>query len=190
MKQLLVALVALAAASRVHAQPEFAYYGVSLGNFEYTEEFFGTEFFSDTVSSYHLMVGYQFMEHLTVEGGYGKTRTIRDTNSTLFDPPFTLTADFQILTIRLLGVLPFDNGLSLMGGIGYADMKQDFEQRQGNNTASGDQSSNEPGFYVAAQYNWERFAVRLGFQKNDFGDTPFGELGEVRETSLTFFYKL
>lgn len=190
MRNLLLALVALAAGYGVEAQPEFAYYGISLGNFEYTEEFFDTEFFSDDVSSYHLMIGYQFMKHLTVEGGYGKTSTIRDTNSVLFDPPFTLTADFRVLTLRLLGVLPFDNGLALLGGISYADMKQDFEQSQGNNSASGDESSNEPGLYLGAQYNWERFAIRLGYQKNDFGDTPFGELGEVKETSLSFFYKL
>lgn len=190
MKKLLLALVALAGAPAIHAQPEFAYYGISLGNFEYTEEFLDEEIFSDETSSYHLLVGYQFMEHLTVEGGYGKTSTLRGTNDVLFQPPVSFAADFQILTIRLLGVLPFDNGVALLGGVSYSDMKQDFRQAQGSNTLSDDQSSNEPSFYAAAQYNWERFAVRLSFDKRDFGDTPFGELGEVEETSLTFFYKL
>ena len=61
-------------------KPESAYYGVALGNFDYEEnDGFGGELFSDKVSSYRLMVGYQFMEHLAVEGGYGQTGTIRDT---------------------------------------------------------------------------------------------------------------
>jgi len=190
MKKLLCAVFALFGASAIHAQPEFAYYGLSVGDFEYKEEFLGQEIFSDTGRSYHLMVGYQFMEHLTVEGGYGKTNTLRGTNDVLFQPPITFSVDFQVLTLRLLGVLPFDNGLALLGGIAYSDMKQGFTQTNGIQTFSDDQSSNDPSFYAAAQYNWERFAVRVGFDKRDFGDTPFGEVGEVTETSITFFYKL
>jgi hypothetical protein len=190
MKKLLLAVVALAGAPAIHAQPEFAYYGISVSNFEYTEVLPVDDFFSDKVSSYSLMVGYQFMEHLTVEGGYGKTGTIRDTNSVLFSPPVSFRGDIRILTLRLLGVLPFDNGLALLGGIGYSDMDQDFELTDGITTVSGDRSSNEPGLYLAAQYNWERFALRLGYEKHDFGDSPFGEIAEVKETSLSFFYKL
>ena len=108
----------------------------------------------------------------------------------LFSPPVSFSGDIRILTLRLLGVLPFDNGLALMGGISYSDMKQDFELTDGTNTISGDRSSNEPAFYLAAQYNWERFAVRLGYEKHDFGDSPFGEIAEVKETSIAFFYKL
>lgn len=189
MKKLLLAVVALAGAPAIHAQPEFAYYGLSLGNFEYEEVLPIEGIFTDEVSSYHLMVGYQFMEHLTVEGGYGKSGTLRDTNSVLFTPPVSFRGEMRILTLRLLGVLPFDN-VSLMGGISYSDMDQDFELTDGIDSISGDRSSNEPGLYVAAQYNWERFAVRLGYEKHDFGDSPFGEIAEVSETSLTFFYKL
>lgn len=190
MKKLLLAVVALAAAPAIHAQPEFAYYGISLGNFEYEEVLPVEDFFSDEVSSYSLMVGYQFMEHLTVEGGYGKTGTIRATNSVVFTPPVSFRGEIRTLSLRLLGVLPFDNGLALIGGIGYSDMEQDFEITDGINTISGDRSSNEPGLYLAAQYNWERFALRVGFEKHDFGDSPFGEIAEVSETSLSFFYKL
>ncbi len=190
MKNLLLALVALAAGYGAEAQPEFAYYGISLSNFDYTEVLPVEDIFSDSVSSYSLMVGYQFMEHLTVEGGYGKTGTIRDTNTTSFTVPVSLRADIRTLTLRLLGVLPFDNGLALMGGISYSDMEQDFELTDGTNTISGDRGSNEPAFYFAAQYNWERFALRLGWEKHDFGESPFGEIAEVEETSIAFFYKL
>ena len=64
MKQLLLALLVLTVAPLAHAQPESAYYGVSLGAFDYEEEdSLGGEVFADTASSYRLMVGYQFMEY-------------------------------------------------------------------------------------------------------------------------------
>jgi predicted porin len=190
MKKLLVAVLVLAAPVGAQAQPEFAYYGVSLGSMDYSEELFDTELFGDTVGAWYLMVGYQFMEHLTVEGGYGQSKTIKATNSEFFEPPLQFRGDFRILSIRLLGVLPFDNGLSLLGGIAYSDMKQDFEITDGIDRLSSDRSSNEPGLYLAAQYNWDRFAVRIAFDKRDFGDSPFGEIAEIRERSLSFFYKL
>lgn len=192
MKYLLLALLALGAASTVQAQPESAYYGVALGNFDYEENnFFGFPGgqIADKVSSYRLMVGYQFMEHLSVEGGYGKTGTIRDT-TTVPDFPtgtFDLSAryEFKMLTIRLLGVLPFDNGVSLLAGLGYNDMKVNLDVTDGIDTVSFDESTNEPGYYVGAQYDWDRVAVRLSYEKFDFeGDT------DVKETSVTFFYKL
>jgi OOP family OmpA-OmpF porin len=191
MKYLLLALLAMAAAPAADAQPESAYYGLSLGEFDYEEEDGrGGEFLADTVSSYRLMVGYQFMEHLGVEGGYGETGTIRDTAQVpLFgggaiDVDFR--SEFKILTIRLLGILPFDNGISLRGGISYADMRQDITINFGGlGEQSGDVDGNEPAYYVGAQYDWDRIALRLGYEKYDFD----GDL-DVAETSVTFFYKL
>jgi opacity protein-like surface antigen len=182
MKYLLLALLALGITPAIHAQPESAYYGIAVGTFDYDEkDVFGRPFLSDTTSSYRLMVGYQFMEHLGVEGGYGKTGTIRDTTS---NPGLDISLDFRMLTIRLLGVLPFDNGVSLLGGLGYTDMKQDFSIT-GPFNVSFDETTNEPGYYVGAQYDWDRVAVRIGYEKFDFD----GDI-DVSETMLTFFYKL
>jgi hypothetical protein len=191
MKYLLLALLALGLASTVEAQPESAYYGLTLGEFDYQEDdfFTGDVLIDDTVSAYRLMVGYQFMEHLTVEGGYGKTGTIRSLVGNV-----DVQTELKMLTIRLLGVLPFDNGVSLLGGLGYADIKQDFDFANLTTGArqSGDFTSNEPTYYVGAQYDWERFALRLAFEKYDFdaGLIPFGDEPDVSETSVTFFYKL
>jgi opacity protein-like surface antigen len=190
MKYLLLALLVLGVASTVQAQPESAYYGVALGNFDYDEkDLAGNSFVSDKVSSYRLMVGYQFMEHLSVEGGFGKTGTIRDTATVPVFPTGTvnlnISYEFRMLTIRLLGVLPFDNGVSLLGGLGYTDMKIDFELSDGVNSVSDDETSNEPGYYVGAQYDWDRVAVRLAYEKFDFD----GDI-DVTETSLSVFYKL
>ena len=185
------ALLALAAAPSADAQPESAYYGISLGEFDYTDNGFGEDFFSDSVSAWHLMVGYQFMEHLAVEGAYGQSSTIRDTRT--FPgllPGQTDEVEFvseleRILTIRLLGVLPFDNGVSLMAGIGYADVKQDIAVNvNGALALSGEVSGNNPAYYVGAQYDWDRVALRLAYEQYDFEDA------DATEISLTFFYKL
>jgi hypothetical protein len=193
MKNLLLVLLAVAAAPPVYAQglDDAAYYGLALGTFDYEEEDGqGGEFLSDSVSSYRLMVGYRFMKHLGVEGGYGETGTIRDTADLPVFPsgtvPLTFVSEFKILTIRLLGVLPFDNGFSLVGGLSYADMRQDIDFQIGTGPQqSTDVDGNEPAYYLGAQYDWDRFAVRIGYEKYDLeGDV------DSNETMITFFYKL
>ena len=193
----LLALLALAAAPAIHAQPESAYYGLSIGEFEYSEDVFGGVF-DDSVDSWRLMIGYQFMEHLAVEGSYGKTSTVRDTTTvTLLPPPpfppvpeeleFGFETELsQILTIRILGTLPFDNGISLMAGLGYADFEQDIVLSvDGVPQLSGEISDSRPSYYLGVQYDWDRIALRLGYEKFDFeGDV------DAEEMSLTFFYKI
>jgi hypothetical protein len=185
-----LAFLALAAAPAVYAQDGAAYYGVSLGNFDYSEgDGAGGDLIDDTVSSWRLMINYQFMEHLAVEGGLGKSSTIRDTITIQTIPAPTnlsFTAEFsRILTVRLLGILPFDNGISLMGGVGYSDLKFEVDVTDGVNSISGEESRNDPGYYLGVQYDWDRFAMRLGYEKFDFdGDV------DAAETMLSFFYKL
>jgi hypothetical protein len=191
-KHTLAALVFLAAAfaPAVHAQDGAAYYGISFGEFSYAEaDFSGNDFVDDTVSSWRLTVAYQFMEHLAVEGGYGQTGTIRSTFTVPTLPAGTVDLDFsaefsRILNVRLLGVLPFDN-LKLMAGLGYSDVKFEFDLTDGIDTLSGDETSNELGYYFGVQYDWDRFAMRLGYEKFDFD----GEV-DASETMLTFFYKI
>jgi len=184
----LLALVVLAAAPAAHAQDGTAYYGLAIGEFDYEDNFFqGFEGFSDSASTWHLQVGYQFMEHLAVEGAYGESKTIRDTNILLGDEVTYDTGLDRILTIRLLGVLPFGkSGFSVMGGLGYADIKQEIDiYVNGQRVLSGDVSANNPAYFLGAQYDFERIALRLGYEKYDFdGDV------DATETSLTFFYKL
>jgi len=188
----LLALCVLAAAPAAHAQDGTAYYGLAIGEFDYDENLFG-ESFADTASTWHLQVGYQFMEHLAVEGAYGESDTIRATK--VFpgllpgqqDSVTYTTGLDRILTIRLLGVLPFGkSGFSVMGGLGYADIKQEIDiSVNGQRVLSGDVSANNPAYFLGAQYDFERLALRLGWEKYDFdGDV------DATETSLTFFYKL
>jgi hypothetical protein len=189
----LFALVALVVAPRAEAQDGTAYYGLSIGEFDYSEApFFDATEFTDSVSSWRLMVGYQFMEHLAVEGSYGESSTIRDavTVTSPF-PPGSAELGFEselskILTIRILGTLPFDNGISLLGGLGYVDFEQGVVfSVDGVPQLSGEFSDNRPAYYLGVQYDWDRVAVRLGYEKFDFdGDV------DAEEVALTFFYKI
>ena len=190
----LLAFVVLAAAPAARAQDGAAYYGVSFGTFAY-DEGNGPEFVSDDASSWRLMINYQFMDYLAVEGAYGQTGTIRDTLTFQDFPVGTFDVNFsaefsRILTVRLLGTLPFDNGLKLMVGLGYSDMKFEFDVTDGIDSASGDVSSNEPGYYFGVQYDWDRFAMRVGYEKFDYDGGDLGIDADVDETMLSFFYKL
>ncbi len=186
----LLALLALASTPFVDAQPESAYYGLSIGELDYADEDFGPRF-ADSVDSWRLMVGYMFMEHLGVEGSYGEASTIRD-SATLTQPLLpTVEAGFEteiskMLTVRLLGMLPFDNGIALMGGLGYVSFEQDITlSEDGVPFLSGEFSDSRPAYYFGVQYDWDRIALRLAYEKLDFdGDV------DADETSITFFYKL
>lgn len=188
-----LALLAWALTPTVEAQPESAYYGLSLGEFDYTEgDGLGGDLFTDSVSSWRLMVGYQFMEHLAVEGSYGETSTIRDTATLPAPfPPGSVEVGFEsevgkMLTVRILGTLPFDNGISLMAGLGYVDFEQEIVfSVNGIPQVSGEIGDSRPAYYVGAQYDFDRIALRLAYEKLDFdGDV------DADEVSLTFFYKI
>jgi opacity protein-like surface antigen len=189
----LLALIACVVAPRADAQDGTAYYGLSIGELDYSEAPFSdaTEF-TDSVSTWRLMVGYQFMEHLAVEGSYGESSTIRDTATVLAPfPPGSVELGFEseiskMLTIRILGTLPFDNGVSLMAGVGYVDFEQNIVfSVDGDPQLSGEFSDNRPAYYFGVQYDWDRVAVRLGYEKFDFD----GEV-DAEEIALTFFYRI
>ena len=141
----------------------------------------------------HLQVGDQFLEHLAVEGAYGESSTIHDTQSLpVFLPGVLDEVRYEsgldrILTIRLLGVLPFGrSGFSVMGGLGYADIKQDVDIAvNGQPALHLDVSANNPAYFLGMHYDFERVALRLGYEEYDFDGDVDGT-----EASLTFFYKL
>jgi hypothetical protein len=195
MKTLLLvtlALLAIALTPAIQAQAGgAAYYGLSLGQLDYVDEDFGPRF-EDSADSWRLMVTYMFMEHLGVEGSYGESSTIRDTVTlTQQFPPASFEAGFEseiskMLTVRLLGALPFENGLSLLAGVGYVDFEQNVTLSQdGVPFISGEFNDSRPAYYFGVQYDWDRIALRLGYEKLDFD----GEV-DADETSITFFYKL
>ena len=183
----LLALLTLGVAPAVHAQDGSAYYGVSLGEFNYSESAVAID---DTASSWKLMINYQFLDHLAVEGAYGQTGDFRSTFSVPTFPTGTVDLDFKadytrIFMIRMLGIIPFKSGLSLMGGLGYSQMKFEFDLTDGQSSISGDQDENNLGYYAGVQYDFDRFAMRLGYEMFDLDSGR-----DANETMLSFFYKL
>jgi opacity protein-like surface antigen len=85
----------------------------------------------------------------------------------------------------------FDSGLTVLGGIGYAEANQDIDLTFSAPTPpqSGDQDISKPTYFVGVQYDLDRFAVRLAYEKYDFDTGVFRE-ADIEETSVTFFYKL
>jgi opacity protein-like surface antigen len=188
MRCLIAAVLAWVLAPSATAQDATAYYGLALGSFDLEVD--GDEGFTgydDSADAYHLMVGYYFNEHLAVEGGYGETSDLQATAALTIPIPIDLrfTHEFKILTLRVLGVLPFDSGVTLLGGLGFADVDEDFTvEFTGFGEATAGGSYNEPTYLLGAQYDWERIALRLAYEKYDFDDL------DVSEVSLAFFYKL
>lgn len=184
--------LAFAAVSTAEAQPTSAYYGLALGEFDYSEDDdAGNEALADTADSYRLMVGYQFTENLAFEGGWGQVDDIADSTFVDFGFPIGVVPthvryEIEILTVRFLGVLPLDSGITLLGGLGYADMKIDLTvDYEGLGQVSFDGDEGDLTYFAGVQYDWERVALRLGYEKYD---TSSGV--DIDETSLAFFYKL
>src|SRR5262245_66055716 len=88
----LLALLTLGVAPAVHAQDGSAYYGVSLGEFSYSES---GDVIDDTVSSWKLTINYQFLDHLAVEGAYGQTGDIRSSFTIQTGPISSVDLDFR-----------------------------------------------------------------------------------------------
>ena len=103
-----------------------AYIGFSLGSFSYEEEDpdLGVTIVDDSATAYRILGGYRFSENFAVEGGWGKTGDLEET-FTEFIPGFgnltlNMSGDYEVLTVRALGIVPFEN-ISLIGGVGYYD---------------------------------------------------------------------
>lgn len=188
MRHVIAAVLACVLAPYVVAQEGSAYYGLALGSFDLEQDAEeGFSGYSDSADAYHLMVGYYFNDHLAVEGGYGETSDLEATAQLSIPIPISVrvTHEFKILTLRVVGALPFDNGITLLGGLGFADVDEDFTVELsgfGSNTTGG--SYNEMTYMLGAQYDWDRIALRLAYEKYDFSDL------DVSEVSLGFFYKL
>ncbi len=119
----IVASCLLASAAYAQDDLEGPYFGVALGYFDYQEadDDFGT-FIDDTTTAYRLIGGYQLNENLAIEGGFGRTGDIKESFQ-LFPPgsgSFDVKAEYEIVTVRALGLVPLDQ-IDLYGGIGYYD---------------------------------------------------------------------
>jgi hypothetical protein len=182
----------------IEAQPESAYYGLSIGELDYSDHAAGlAAVFNDSVSSWRVTIGYQLLKHFAFEGTYGKTSTVRDTVSG--PPPESTELGFEtefskILGFRALGTVPFDNGISLVAGVGFLDFEQEIALSfNGAPFLNGEaDKGSQFAYYAGVQYDWDRVALRLSYEKWDFDSgAVLAFVGaDAQEVALSFFYKL
>jgi hypothetical protein len=193
----LCSLLAFALTRALEAQPESAYYGVSIGAFDYSDRAAGLgDKFHGSASAWRATIGYQFLTHFAFEGSYGETSTLsamakgaQPSTELEFETEFS-----KILGFRALGTFPFDNGLSLMAGAEFVYIEQDLALSiNGIPFFSANVDRNgQLAFYLGAQYDWDRVAVRLSYQKFDFSSEAAAAFiaADGHEVALSVFYKL
>lgn len=105
------------------------YVGISFGSFSYKKEDqpFGIHV-DDTTSAYRIIAGYRFSDHFALEGSWGETGHLEDSvtvPTSQGDLGIGLKGEYEVLTIRALGILPLNDKVSLYGGLGYYDAELD-----------------------------------------------------------------
>ena len=201
MQRRLLALSVLAWALTpvIEAQVDSVYYGLSIGEFDYSDRAAGLPgaAFHESASSWRILISYQFLKHFAFEGTYGETGTVRDAATR--PPPASTELAFEtelskILGFRALGTFPFDNGLSLLAGAGFVNFEQEIALTlNGAPFAIGEvDRGGTLTYYLGAQYDWDRAAVRLSYEKWDFDSsaTLLFVGPDAHEVALSFFYKL
>ena len=151
------------------------YMGVSVGSFSYEEDVDELDLgIDDSTNTYRLIGGYRFSENFALEGGWGRTGDIEESFSEPFPPFGTVTfdvgAEFEVLTVRGLGFIPFES-VSLLGGIGYYDA--DIEVTASvPGLGSGSEETGENGATLVGgfEFNLERVDIRTELEWFDVDD--------------------
>jgi OOP family OmpA-OmpF porin len=165
MRATILALIAATATSAAQAQEtNGGYMGFALGSFDYEEEDGGITF-SDTTTAYRLLGGYRFNENFALEAGWGATSELED-SLTEFVPGFgnvtaSITADYEVLTVRALGLIPLQS-VSLLGGVGYYDSELDgaLSLAGFGNIADFEGSESGATLIGGLQFELERLSIR------------------------------
>lgn len=144
------------------------YWGAFLGSFSYEEEDGDLGIIDDKAAAYRIMGGYRFNDNFAVEGGWGKTDDVEG-GFTETIPPFgtftvNVVGEFEILTVRAVGFLPFEK-VSLLGGVGYFDADIDASvDVRGPISLGGplDASGSDDGATLVGgfEFNFERIDIR------------------------------
>jgi OOP family OmpA-OmpF porin len=112
-------------ASGAYAQDDLEgpYFGVAVGHVDYQQaDDEDGIFIDDTTTAFRLIGGYQLNENLAIEAGWARTGDLKESFQ-LFPPgsgTLDFRADYEMLTVRALGLVPLDQ-IDIYGGIGYYD---------------------------------------------------------------------
>jgi opacity protein-like surface antigen len=169
MRILAVFLAGLLLSSAAQAQlGSGPYIGIGYGVLEMEDD--GSETgigFSDTAASYRLFGGYHIHETLALEVGFGKSGDFHE-ELVAFAPgvgtiELDLTAEYDVSTLRVLAVAPFD-GIDMFGGIGFFDADVRFTARFssafGVETQRIENSASGGTIVGGVQFHLDRFIIR------------------------------
>lgn len=152
------------------------YMGFSLGSLSYEEEDedFGVEVIDDTTSAYRIIGGYRFNDNFALEGGWGETGDIEG-GFTEFIPgigdiTLNLSGEYEVLTVRALGIVPFER-VSLLGGVGYYDADLDFTiSVTGFGAVEGEAGDDGATLVGGFEFNLEHLDIRTEIEWFDSDD--------------------
>jgi len=186
MKRLVWIVIASGAAHVASAQEDAReedrgpYVGLSVGSFSYEQQPdpFAIQL-EDTTSAFRIIGGYRFSDHFALEGSWLKTGALEDDftrsiSGGLFG--INVKGDYDVRTIRALGILPLNDTVSLYGGLGYYEAKLDVTVTAQNWPGP------SPGSYFAefgdegsaivggVEFKLERMNIRAEFEKLDTKD--------------------
>lgn len=176
MKYLICLGLSLALGQAAAAQDRSGpYMGASVGSFSFEEddEELGISL-DDTTTAYRLMGGYRFSDNFAVEGGWGRTGDIEDSFTESFPPfgnlTFDIGAEFEVLTVRALGFIPFER-TSLLGGVGYYDANIEVTASvAGLGSGSDETSDSGPTLVGGFEFNLERVDIRTELEWFDIDE--------------------
>jgi outer membrane protein with beta-barrel domain len=146
------------------------YMGFSVGSFSYEESVEDLDVsIDDTTTMYRILGGYRFSDNFALEGGWSKTGDIEE-SAAFLGIPFNVGAEFEVLTVRALAMVPFER-TSLLGGVGYYDSDIEVSVVVPG-IGSGSESTGEDGVTLVGgfEFNLERVDIRTELEWFDIDE--------------------
>jgi OOP family OmpA-OmpF porin len=174
----LVVAFARAAAAQEAEEDRGPYLGLSLGSFNYEQENgeFGI-FVEDTTPAYRIIGGYRFNDHFALEGTWGENPNLEDT--TVFsNGTVGVRGEYEVRTVRALGILPLGDKVSLYGALGYYDAVLDATVTSSlvsSRPYDVEDTSDGATLALGVQFDLERVDIRAELEKFlDSGSEAWG----------------
>ena len=142
------------------------YLGFSVGSLNYEQDnpTFGIHI-DDSAPAYRIIGGYRFTEHFALEGSWGETGELEE-RSSMFGNITLHDGEYEVLTVRALGILPLGDKVSLYGGLGYFDAELDAKVTINDfGPFDVEDGSDGPTVVVGAEFDLERFDIRTELER-------------------------